>query len=113
MTYMLLNKDVNRRWEWNGSHRGDGRANAGAAGNLRDLLSVIPSFRLAVFHGYSDPLTPYGTSRYVIDHLPPALSAGRTELKLYRGGHMFYTDPDSRRSVTRDARAFYTGTDVN
>lgn len=113
MTYTLLNTDVNRRWQWNDSRGGDGRANAGAAGNLRDLLSVIPSFRLAIYHGYSDALTTYGASRYVIDHLPPALSAGRTELRLYRGGHMFYTDPASRRAMAADARAFYEGAVAN
>ena len=108
VTYSLLNTDVNRRWEWNDGRGGDGRANASAAGNLRDLLSTIPRFRLAIYHGYSDALTPYGTSRFVLDHLPPALAEGRTELRTYRGGHMFYTDPASRRRVTDDARAFMT-----
>ena len=44
----------------------------------------------------------------MLDHLPPALAEGRTELRTYRGGHMFYTDPASRRRVTDDARAFMT-----
>ena len=107
MTYTLLNEDVNRRWEWNGGRGGDSRALASASGDLRDLLSVTPSFRLMIAHGYSDALTPYGVSRYVIDHLPHGLAADRTALKVYRGGHMFYTDPESRRSFAQDARAFY------
>ncbi len=113
MTYSLLNEDVNRRWEWNGSRGGDSRSLASASTDIRDLLSVIPSFKLMIAHGYSDALTPYGASRYVIDHLPPELAAGRTELKVYRGGHMFYTRPDSRRSFAEDVRAFYEakGTD--
>jgi carboxypeptidase C (cathepsin A) len=45
-------------------------------------------------------------SRYVLDHLPPA-EAERTQLKLYRGGHMFYLDPDSRKAFTADARTMY------
>lgn len=113
MTYSLLNTGVNRRWEWNDGRGGDGRSNASASDNLRDLLSTIPRFRLAIYHGYSDALTPYGLSRYVLDHLPPALAEGRTELRTYRGGHMFYIDPASRRQMTEDARRFYTmpGTD--
>ena len=107
ITYSLLNTGVNRRWEWNDGEGGDGRANASASDDLRDLLSTIPQFRLAIYHGYSDALTPYGPSRYVIDHLPPALAKDRAELKLYRGGHMFYTDPASRRTMTEDARRFY------
>jgi carboxypeptidase C (cathepsin A) len=58
-------------------------------------------------HGYSDVLTPYGASRYVLDHLPAPLAEGRVELTLYRGGHMFYTRPDSLKASTADAKAFY------
>ncbi|MGJ7036990.1 carboxypeptidase C (cathepsin A) [Shinella sp. BE166] len=107
MTYSLLNTGVNRRWEWNDGRGGDGRANASASGDLRDLLSTIPRFRLAIYHGYSDALTPYGSSRYVLEHLPPSLAAGRTELRIYRGGHMFYVDPASRRQMKEDAGRFY------
>ena len=107
VTYSLLNTGINRRWEWNDGRGGDGRTNASASGNVRDLLSTIPRFRLAIYHGYSDALTPYGASRYVLDHLPPALAEGRTELRIYRGGHMFYVDPASRRQMTEDARRFY------
>jgi carboxypeptidase C (cathepsin A) len=107
MTYTLLNEDVNRRWEWNGGRGGNSRVTATAANDIRDLLSVIPQFRGMVAHGYSDVLTPYGFSKYVIDHLPPALSAGRVQLELYRGGHMFYTAPASRAAFSQAARTFY------
>ena len=102
MTYSLLNQEVNRKWDWN-----DNRADASVTGEIRELLSTVPSFRLMIAHGYSDALTPYGASRYVLDHLPPSLAAGRTELKVYRGGHMFYTRPESRRAMTDDARKFF------
>jgi len=65
-----------------------------------------------VAHGYSDTLTPYGMSRYVLDHLPPRLAGDRTALKLYHGGHMFYTDPVSRHAFFKDIAAFYRGGDV-
>ncbi len=58
MTYSLLNEEVNRRWEWNGSRGGDSRSLASASTDIRDLLSVIPSFKLMIAHGYSDALTP-------------------------------------------------------
>lgn len=107
MTYTMLNQDVNRRWAWGGGHGGGNRSSATAANDIRDLLSVIPTFRLMVVHGYSDAITPYGMSRYVLDHLPPALAKGRTSLELYRGGHMFYTDPVSRRMLFEDVAGFY------
>jgi carboxypeptidase C (cathepsin A) len=107
MTYTMLNQDVNRRWAWGGGHGGGSRQSASAANDIRDLLSVIPTFRLMVAHGYSDAITPYGMSRYVLDHLPPALAEGRASLELYRGGHMFYTDPVSRRMFFDDVANFY------
>ncbi|PWE54224.1 carboxypeptidase [Metarhizobium album] len=107
MTYSLLSDDVNRRWDWAGGQGGETRSTASATSDLRDLLAVIPSFRLLVAHGYSDALTPYGSSKYVLDHLPSALAEGRTALKVYRGGHMFYTDPAPQQALTADARRFY------
>jgi carboxypeptidase C (cathepsin A) len=107
MTYTLLSEEVNGRWEWNSGRDGANRASATAAIDIRDLLSVIPQFRVMVAHGYSDVLIPYGFSKYVLDHIPPALGAGRLELNLYRGGHMFYTAPASRAAFSQDARTFY------
>jgi carboxypeptidase C (cathepsin A) len=43
----------------------------------------------------------------VLDHLPAFEPPGRVRLKLYRGGHMIYLDPDSRKAFGADAAAFY------
>ena len=102
MTYALLANDVTRQWDWKG-----GRAQVSAEGDLRTLLAFSPSFRLLIAHGYSDMVTPYGMTRYVIDHLPPFSSPGRVRLVLYRGGHMFYIDPEQRKAFSADAAAFY------
>lgn len=110
LTYNLLNSDINRRWEWND---GGSRASADATDDLRNLLSVIPSLRILVAHGYSDVLTPYGVSRYVIDHLPRTLVDGRVSLDVYRGGHMFYTQPEEHRRFTSDVRTFFAGLKTN
>ncbi|MEZ2132786.1 carboxypeptidase [Sinorhizobium sp. CB9] len=107
MTYELLANEVNRKWQWGEGRGGGSRSRASATGDIKELLSVIPSFRLLVAQGYSDLVTPYSVNKYVIDHLPPAAAAGRAELQLYRGGHMFYTRPDSRKEFTAAARAFY------
>jgi carboxypeptidase C (cathepsin A) len=45
----------------------------------------------------------------VLDHLPPHEPAGRAQLKLYRGGHMFYLDERMRKNFSADAAAFYRG----
>jgi carboxypeptidase C (cathepsin A) len=43
----------------------------------------------------------------VLDHLPPSLTENRASLKVYRGGHMFYTRDASRAEIFQDAKAFY------
>ena len=103
MTYVLLAGDISGKWDWEGS----GRANASVSEDIRSLLALEPSFRLMVVHGYSDMVTPYAASRYVLDHLPAIGDPARAQLKLYRGGHMFYLDAASRKSFTADAKAFY------
>jgi carboxypeptidase C (cathepsin A) len=104
MTYILLASDISGKWDWG---EGVGRGSAGVSEDLRELLSYIPSFRLLVAHGYSDMVTPYAVSRYVLDHLPPTDDPSRAQLRLYRGGHMFYIDAESRRAFSADAKAFY------
>ena len=105
MTYVLLSGEVNNRWDWGG--RGANRDNASVDEDLRTLLSLDPAFRLLVVHGYADLVTPYSVSRYVLDHLPDLPNPSRAQLKVYRGGHMFYIDDNSRRTFTTDARSFY------
>jgi carboxypeptidase C (cathepsin A) len=104
ITYTLLASDISGKWEW--QEGGGRRQQASVADDLRVLLALDPSFRLLVAHGFSDLVTPYGVSRYVLDHLPVG-APDRTRLKLYRGGHMFYFDDGARRAFTADARNFY------
>jgi carboxypeptidase C (cathepsin A) len=102
MTYNLLAHDVSSKWDW-----GNRREPPGASDELRELLALSPSFRLLVAHGRTDFVTPYGVSRYVLDHLPDIGAPDRVQLKLYRGGHMFYFNPDSRRDFSNDVKNFY------
>lgn len=104
ITYMLLANDVGHNWKW-----GDRREPPGVTDDLRSLLALNPSFRLLIAHGRTDLVTPYGVSRYVIDHLPDTGEQERTQLKIYRGGHMFYLNADARAAFAADARAFYQG----
>ena len=106
MTYNLLAPDISGRWDWEAGH-----GQPSVADDLRVLLALTPSFRLLIAHGYSDMVTPYSDLRYVLQHLPhfggQEGDQERAELKLYRGGHMFYLDPASRKAFTADARNVY------
>jgi carboxypeptidase C (cathepsin A) len=105
ITYNLLASDVAGKWQWR--QDGSGRGQPSVTDDLRELLALTPSFHLLIAHGYSDMITPYAVTRYVLDHLPPMQGEERAQLKLYRGGHMFYIDPNSRKAFTADARTMY------
>jgi carboxypeptidase C (cathepsin A) len=102
MTYDLLDGGVSNKWDWERDH-----GQPSVTDDLRVLLALTPSFRLMIAHGYSDMVTPYAVTRYLLQHLPPYEGEERTQLKLYRGGHMFYLDPSSRKAFTADARTMY------
>jgi carboxypeptidase C (cathepsin A) len=104
ITYTLLASDISGKWQW---REGSSRGQPSVADDLRVLLALTPSFHLMIAHGYSDMVTPYAVSRYVLDHLPPVDGEERSQLKLYRGGHMFYLDPASRKAFSADARTMY------
>ena len=103
MTYTLLNGEIAHKWDW-----GDGgRRNASVTRDLRELLGLNPGFRLMIAHGRDDLVTPYGVTRYILDHIPQIGAPNRTQLKIYKGGHMFYFTPDMRAAFAADAAAFY------
>jgi carboxypeptidase C (cathepsin A) len=90
-------------WDW----REGGRGEPSVSDDLRILLANNPSFRLVIAHGYADLVTPYLSSRYVIDHLPPVRQPERVQLRLYSGGHMFYVADEPRKSFSADMKAFF------
>jgi len=104
VTYAVLNGEVSGKWEWEHGSRGSPPS---VTDDIREFLSLNPSFRLLVIHGYADLVTPYGVSRYVLDHLPDFGEADRVALKVYPGGHMFYFAERARLDFTKDVKAFY------
>jgi carboxypeptidase C (cathepsin A) len=103
LDYRLLAGDVNDKWDW----RSTGPALPHGTEDLRQLLALDPSLTLTVAHGYTDLVTSYGISRYLLDHLPTIGDPKRIRLKLYPGGHMLYLNPDSRKALTADVRSVY------
>ena len=78
MTYQLLAHDVNNKWDWGGGGR---RTAPSATDDIRELLALIPSFKLLVAHGYSDLVVPYAVNRYVLDHIPPIGAPGPLRIR--------------------------------
>jgi carboxypeptidase C (cathepsin A) len=105
--YLMLNKDVFRRWRWS-----DGNARRasqpGAADDLAKAMLSQPNLRLLIAHGAYDLVTPYFGSVYLLDQLflDPSVH-DRAKVDVYPGGHMFYGRQDSQHALHDDAMRFY------
>ena len=49
-------------------------------------------------------MTPYFSSKLLLDQFPAIGPAGRVVLRAYAGGHMFYSINASRAAFTADGR---------
>jgi carboxypeptidase C (cathepsin A) len=99
--YILLNGQLSRAWDW-----GSGRGQPEAVGAIEELVELDPEFRVLVAHGFTDLVTPYFGTALLLRQLH---GDGRVVQENYRGGHMFYMRPDSRRAFRADAAALYAG----
>ncbi|SDA17903.1 Carboxypeptidase C (cathepsin A) [Methylobacterium sp. UNC378MF] len=104
MRYELLSNAVNRGWSW-----GSGRQAPEVLSNLKGALALDGHLQVLVAHGFTDLVTPYFASKLLLAQVP-AYGAGRLNLAVYPGGHMFYTRPDSRAAFKADVERMYTET---
>jgi carboxypeptidase C (cathepsin A) len=102
--YRLLNREAGNSWQWGGR-----RMAPQAVDDLREALALDPRLRAIVAHGASDLVTPYFENVLILRQLPD-FAPGRLQLKLYGGGHMFYTRDRSRQDFRTDAEALVRGT---
>jgi carboxypeptidase C (cathepsin A) len=101
LKYDLLNLEVNRAWDY----KADGNLVSPGVPDLRKLLALNPSLRVFIAHGYFDLACPFSGSRWLVEHIP--VGRDRVRLKVYPGGHMLYTRPDSRAALSHDVAALY------
>ena len=101
LKYDLLNLTANAKWDFKD---GDELVARGTP-DLRKLLALDPSLHVLITNGYFDTVCPFAGSRWLVDHLP--VGRDRIKLAVYKGGHMFYTRPDSRAALSNDAAALY------
>ena len=101
--YQLLSYDVHGSW----SYDSDGIP-VSATDDLRYGMSLNPSTKVLITHGYFDLVTPYFTSNRLADlmRLSPQLQQ-QIQLQHFEGGHMFYTWETSRKGFFQAAATFY------
>ena len=99
LPYELLNRAVSGHWDYGTSPTRQGFA--GMLDELQKARTHNPALGVLIAHGYTDLVTPYAVSRFLVDQLAPIDTARAIELKVYRGGHMMYLRPGSRRALRR------------
>lgn len=100
--YNLLNGSVNQAWRWGG-----GRDSPENLEELRQALALDGKLRVLVTHGFTDLVTPYYASQLLLNQIPDLGPDKRLSLKVYEGGHMFYSRQDSRQAFRNDVQRLY------
>lgn len=100
--YNLLNESVNRAWRWGGSR--DAPENTE---ELKSAMALDGAMRVLVVHGFTDLVTPYYASQLQLNQIPDLGPERRLSLKVYDGGHMFYSRNGSRQAFRGDVQAFF------
>ena len=98
--YELLNEATAREWDY-----ARGKARPESLTPLRQFLALDPAAHVLVAHGLTDLVTPYFASQMLMNQVPDAGGANRLQLRVYGGGHMFYTRDASRAALHADAEA--------
>lgn len=107
LDYRLLSMEVNQKWKDKGRDHVF-RKLTGAMDDLRYGMSLNEHMKIFVSHGHFDLVTPYFSSRRLLDLMKtvPA-QAENIVVKNFHGGHMFYSWDESRAGFTDAVREFY------
>ena len=105
ITYRLLDGEISRRWDYGNS--GSDQGYADAMQDLQEARAYNPALKILIAQGFTDLVTPYFASRYLVGQLPPLSGAAPIAIEDYLGGHMMYLRPDSRHALMEDVKALY------
>ncbi len=107
LDYRLLNRETGSHWDF-GMKPGQ-QGYAGSLDALEEARVRNPALKVFIAHGYTDLVTPFAMSRYLVSQLRPIDGAAPIELRVYRGGHMMYLRPASRQQLSHDVQEVYAG----
>ncbi|RWM16341.1 peptidase S10 [Mesorhizobium sp.] len=106
VSYRLLNGEVSHNWDYGNS----GQGYAGVMDDLQRARSLNPALGVVIVNGYTDLVTPYLASRYLVNQIPSLADAKPIRLNVLEGGHMMYLRPDGRRALKEAASELYQAT---
>jgi carboxypeptidase C (cathepsin A) len=99
--YRLFGQQAAHQWQWPRGTR------AQSVSFLRTALALDANLRVFVAHGLFDLVTPYLATQLMLAQIPRGAGAGRVRMEVYPGGHMFYTDDQSRAAWRSAAQDLY------
>ncbi|MBZ9982596.1 MULTISPECIES: peptidase S10 [unclassified Mesorhizobium] len=106
VSYRLLNGEISRNWDYGTSRQGY----AGVMNDLQRARSLNPALGVVIVNGYTDLVTPYLASRYLVNQVPTLAGAKPIRVDVLDGGHMMYFRPDGRRALKAAAAELYQAT---
>ncbi|TIX20647.1 MAG: peptidase S10, partial [Mesorhizobium sp.] len=108
VSYRLLNGEISHNWDYGTSASRQGYA--GVMDDLQRARSLNPSLGVVIVNGYTDLVTPYLASRYLVNQIPSLANAKPIRLDVIDGGHMMYFRSDGRRALKEAASELYQAT---
>ncbi|MER9251194.1 alpha/beta hydrolase [Mesorhizobium sp. M0598] len=108
ISYRLLNREVSGNWDYGTSATRQGYA--GVMDDLQQARVLNPSLGVLIVNGYSDLVTPYMGSRYLLGQIPSLAGAKPIRTEVLEGGHMMYLRPDGRAALKQAASELYRTT---
>ena len=74
---------------------------------IQEARSANPSMQVLIATGYTDLITPYLASTFLVGQLPSLPRAAPIQVETYAGGHMLYLRPESRQALKQDVKGMY------
>ena len=75
--------------------------------DLREAVAIDPKLKVLIVHGWNDLSCPFMASVLIADQIPDMGGGQRVQVKMYPGGHMFYSRADSQAAFRKDVMAIY------
>jgi carboxypeptidase C (cathepsin A) len=110
LQYRVLPRNIPREWGFEAARHGEDGLGLALSG-LQTMLLEYPATKVLIANGRYDLVTPYFSSRWLVDQLAvPDKVREAIQLRVYEGGHMMYLRPASRDALSADAAAFFADT---
>ena len=105
LSYRLLNGEVGNNWDYGTSSTRQGYA--GVMEDLQQARALNPDLGVLIVNGYTDLVTPYMASSYLVGQLPSLAGAKPIRTEVLEGGHMMYFRPEGRSALKKAASELY------